>query len=243
MAYLTTTQSRSSFTLPILSAVVIGTVATGLFYGLLLYGVIDQPLLKRYCSSHLTTMLAVWLGVTTIVGLALKLQSTLAQGRVLRTIDRMLDKVIVEGEDVAKEDRALWLEARWLAVPTWQQTSWTGRHIAEVIERQIRRPQPGQLDDDLRDVARAAEQQQRDSLSMVRTASVVVPMLGAIGSLNLSQQCAGSIGSDYSIGNPAISGAGQCRSSAGCVTDDDHTATVRVATRGASRPEPVECDR
>ena len=183
MANSASNQTRSSFELPLLSAMVMGTVATGLFYGLLHLGVLDQPTLKRYCTSHITAIVSVWLGSMAIIGLALKLHSTFAQGRILRSIDRMLDKMLAEGEDVAKNQRALWLEARWLAVSAWQQTSWTGRRIADIIERQIRRSGPTMLETDLRDVAADAERQQRDSLAMIRTITLAIPMLGVIGSL------------------------------------------------------------
>lgn len=183
MANSASNPTRSSFALPLLPAAVIGTVATGLFYALLHFGILDQPSLKRYCSSHFTAFVSVWLGSMAVVGLALKLQSTFAQARILRSIDRMLDKMLAEGEDVAPAQRALWLEARWLAVSSWQQTSWTGRRIADIIERQIRRSGPTMLESDLRDVAADAERQQRDSLAMIRTITLAIPMLGVIGSL------------------------------------------------------------
>lgn len=183
MANLASTPSRSSFALPILSAVVIGSVATCVFLGLLSYGVLDQPTLKRYCLSHPTAMAAVWLSVIGLVGLVLKIQNTLAQSRILRSIDRMLDKVIIEGEDVVHSQRALWLEARWLAVPSWQQNSWTGRRMADVIDRQIRRSGSVMLENDLRDVAMEASRQQQNSLGLIRTLTLSLPLLGVIGSL------------------------------------------------------------
>ncbi len=183
MANFTSNQSRSSFAWPILSALLIGSVLACLIYGLLSYGVLEQPTLKRYCLSHPTAMVAVWLCIVSLVGIGYKMQSTLAQLRILRSIDRMLDKMIVEGDDVVPSQRALWLEARWLAVPSWQQDSWTGRRIADVIDRQIRRSGQVMLDNDLRDVALAAERQQQHSLGLIRTATFVLPVLGLIGSL------------------------------------------------------------
>lgn len=183
MANLTATQSRSSFALPILPALVMGSIVTGLFYALLLYGVLEQPTLKRYCTSHPTALIAMWLGSVSLIGLTLKIQNTLAQSRVLRTIDRMLDKIVVEGEDVVPAQRALWLEARWLAVPTWQQSSWTGRRIADLIQRQLRGKQSQAIDGDLRDLSSDSQRQQQNSFALIRTAAFVLPMLGVIGSL------------------------------------------------------------
>ncbi len=188
MTNLDSSQTRSSFALPLLPAVALGTIATILFYGLLLYGVIDQPALKRYCASHPSAFVAVWLGLTSLIGMFFKLSATLTQWRVLRSIDRMLDKLVTEGEDLAPAERALWLEARWLAMPAWQQNSWTGQRIAEIIERQIRRQHAMQLESDLQDLSREARAQQQAGLALVRTSTLVLPMLGIMGSLiTLSQ--------------------------------------------------------
>ena len=183
MANIASTQSRPSFALPILPAIVAGTLATAAFYGLLWSGVFDQQSFKRYLTSHTTTGIAVWLSVVTLVALVLKLHNTLTQSRIVRSLDRMLDKVIVEGEDILPAQRALWLEARWLSLPSWQQASFVGNQVAEIVERQIRRQHPNALESDVRELASSADREQQASLALVRVALVCVPILGLIGSL------------------------------------------------------------
>ncbi len=91
--------------------------------------------------------------------------------------------MVAEGEDIAAPKRALWLEARWLAVASWQQSSWAGQRVAAIIERTIRRDDPRMLDRDLQDLSRDARHQQQLNMAIARTMLAVIPILGVMGSL------------------------------------------------------------
>src|SRR5690349_24112820 len=67
-------RSRACFELPIVPAVIIGTIITALFYAALLYGPVDSPLFKRYCLCHAVAEASVWLFFIAFVGMATKVR-------------------------------------------------------------------------------------------------------------------------------------------------------------------------
>ncbi|MCC6507711.1 MAG: MotA/TolQ/ExbB proton channel family protein [Pirellulaceae bacterium] len=174
---------RASFELPLLSAVIIGSVLTLLFYGLLIYGPLDNALLKRYCLCHAVAEASVWLFFIAVVGMAIKMQHAFAQRRVTQVVGQTLDRLVVEGQEVPRNQRSLWLEAHWLSLPEAYRESWIGRRVAEIIERQIKRGKHSLLETDIRDMAEADGDAQHDSYAIVRIVSWAMPMLGFLGTV------------------------------------------------------------
>lgn len=156
---------------------------TLLFYGLLLYGPIDNVLLKRYCLCHAAAEATVGLFFIAVVGMAIKMRSAYAQRSVTAAVAGMLDKFVDDGQSVARNERSLWLEAHWLTLPAVHRESWIGQRIAEIIERQIKRGKHSMLETDIRDLAAADGHAQRESFTIVRIISWAMPMLGLLGTV------------------------------------------------------------
>jgi biopolymer transport protein ExbB/TolQ len=183
MGKLFSLRAGSSFELPILPATIIGSAFTAVFYGGLLYGPIDSPLLKRYALCHAVAEASVLLFFIAIVGMAIKLRSAYAQRRVTRAVGTVLDQLIANGDAVARADRSAWLEAHWLAQPALMRASWIGKRIAEIIERQIKRGKHSLLETDIRELAEADADAQYESYAIVRIVSWAMPMLGFLGTV------------------------------------------------------------
>ncbi len=183
MGKLFSARTRASFELPIVPAVVIGSAITAIFYFLLVNDFVTSATLKRYCLCHAVAIASVWLFFIATVGMLMKMREAYVQRRVTQGVGRALDKLILEGNDVNRSQRSLWLEAHWLALPLHMRNSWVGRRIAEIIERQIKRGKHSLLETDIRDLAEADGDAQYDSYSIVRIISWAMPMLGFLGTV------------------------------------------------------------
>lgn len=183
MGKLLSSRSRACFELPIVPAVIIGTIITVVFYGGLVYGPIDSPLLKRYCLCHAVAEASVWLFFIAVVGMAIKLRNAYKQQRYTRAVAGVLDQYVGDGEDVPRAQRSAWLEANWLSLPAAYRASWIGGRITEIIERQIKRGKHSLLETDIRDLAEADSGAQFESFAIVRIISWAMPMLGFLGTV------------------------------------------------------------
>ncbi|MGN6545569.1 MAG: MotA/TolQ/ExbB proton channel family protein [Aureliella sp.] len=183
MGKLFSLRAGTSFELPLVPATIIGSVLTALFYGALLYGPIDSPLLKRYAFCHVVAEASAWLFFIAIVGMAIKLKSAYAQRRVTRAAGDVLEQLIADGDAVPRAERSAWLEAHLLSQPLALRSSWIGKRIAEIIERQIKRGKHSLLETDIRELAEADADAQHESYSLVRIVSWAMPMLGFLGTV------------------------------------------------------------
>ena len=174
---------RASFELPLVPAVIIGTLLTVLFYGGLLYGPLDNALLKRYCLCHAVAEASVWLFFIAVVGMAIKLRNAYAEQRVTRAVAAALDEYVGDGEEVPRSQRSAWLEANWLSLPTVYRQSWIGQRVTQIIERQLKRGKHSLLETDIRDLAVADGDAQFESFAIVRIISWAMPMLGFLGTV------------------------------------------------------------
>ena len=159
-------RSRASFELPLVPAAIIGTLLTVLFYGALLYGPLDNPLLKRYCLCHAVAEASVWLFFVAVVGMVIKLRNAHAQQRVTRAVAASLDQYVSDGDEVPRSQRSAWLEASWLSLPTAYRLSWIGQRVTQIIERQLKRGKHSLLETDIRDLAAADGDAQFESFAL-----------------------------------------------------------------------------
>ncbi|MGN6136788.1 MAG: MotA/TolQ/ExbB proton channel family protein [Aureliella sp.] len=183
MGKLFSSRARTAFELPLVPAVVLGTALTLLFYGALLYGPLDSPLLKRYCLCHAVAEASMWLFFIAVVGMAFKFRNARSQRRVTRAVAGILDQFVGDGESIARSQRSAWLEANWLSLPVAYHDSWIGRRVTEIIERQIKRGKHNLLETDIRDLAEADGDAQHESFAIVRIISWAMPMLGFLGTV------------------------------------------------------------
>lgn len=183
MGKLFSLRAGSSFELPLVPATITGSGLTALFYAAMVYGPIDSPLLERYAFCHAVAEASALLFFIGIVGMAIKLRCAYAQRRVTRTVGDVLEQLIADGENVARAERSAWLEAHWLSQPLALRSSWIGKRIAEIIERQIKRGKHSLLESDIRELAEADADAQYESFSLVRIISWAMPMLGFLGTV------------------------------------------------------------
>jgi biopolymer transport protein ExbB/TolQ len=183
MGKLFSLRAGSSFELPLVPATLIGSSLTALFYAALVYGPIDSPLLKRYALCHAVAEASALLFFIGIVGMALKLRSAYLQRRITRAVGEALEQLVTDGEVVPRVERSAWLEAHWLSLPLAMRSSWIGKRIAEIVERQIKRGKHSLLETDIRDMAEADADAQYESFAIVRVISWAMPMLGFLGTV------------------------------------------------------------
>lgn len=176
-------QTTSSFTLSLLPAIVIGTVITLLFYGLVVYGPLGHPLLKRYVLCHWVAEASVWMYCIASSHLALKWWVTKNQLKLTTDASSALGELIGEAGEVPPSDRAAWLEASWGAQPALFCQSWFGQRLGQVVDLQLKRGNRSGVESDLRLLAETDSDQQHDSYSLIRIITWAMPMLGFLGTV------------------------------------------------------------
>ena len=106
---------RESFTVALPPVLILGGLLSALFYGLILFGPLDVPVLRRYCTNHPVAVASVSLFFTGLTMLLLKWWSTVRQTRWTAAAASILRRIISEGGDVPPAQRPAWLLARWQA--------------------------------------------------------------------------------------------------------------------------------
>ena len=102
-----------SCTLPLPQVLLIGVGLSAAFFGLILYGPLDYPILRRYCLGHPVAIASVCLFIVGIVGLTLKWMAALQQTRLTSRGSNTLQRLIDDGNEIAAKQRPAWLVANW----------------------------------------------------------------------------------------------------------------------------------
>lgn len=179
---------RASFSFSLAPVLVLGSCLAVGFFGLILLGPLDTPLLRRYCVSHPVAIASVTLFFIGIVTLALKWYQALTQTSVTRRAGGALARLVNEGKEIEPSSRADWLAAHWKAQPTSTRSGWLGTRIAQTVDLQISRGRRHQLESDLKALAESDADRQHDSYSLLRIINWAMPMLGFLGTvLGISQ--------------------------------------------------------
>jgi biopolymer transport protein ExbB/TolQ len=177
-----------SCTLPLPQVLLIGVGLSAAFFGLILYGPLDYPILRRYCLGHPVAIASVCLFIVGIVGLTLKWMAALQQTRLTSRGSNTLQRLIDDGNEIAAKQRPAWLVANWETQNDQLQRSWFGARIWRVLELQINRGRRNQLESDLKSLSELEADRQHDSYSLLRIIHWAMPMLGFLGTvLGISQ--------------------------------------------------------
>lgn len=159
-----------------------------MFFGLILYGPLDYPILRRYCLGHPVAIASVCLFIVGIVGLTLKWIAALQQTSLTTRGASTLERLIGEGDEIAPKQRPAWLAANWESQNGQLQRSWFGARVWRVLELQINRGRRNQLEHDLKSLSELEADRQHDSYSLLRIIHWAMPMLGFLGTvLGISQ--------------------------------------------------------
>lgn len=177
-----------SCTLPLPQVLLIGVGLSAAFFGLILYGPLDYPILRRYCLGHPVAIASVCLFIVGIVGLTLKWMAALQQTRLTSRGSNTLQRLIDDGTEIVAKQRPAWLVANWETQNDQLQRSWFGARIWRVLELQINRGRRNQLESDLKSLSELEADRQHDSYSLLRIIHWAMPMLGFLGTvLGISQ--------------------------------------------------------
>ncbi len=172
-----------SFRLPILPPLVIGIGLTLTFYGLIIAGPLDYYLIRRYCLCHEVAVITVALFWICMAALSSKVLEITKQSRLMSSASDSLLKLTSGVDEIARKDRAGWLNSQWESIEPRLRKSWFGRRITQLIARQIMRSNCDGLDDDLRELAHRDGDRLHVSYGMIRIAVWAMPMLGFLGTV------------------------------------------------------------
>ncbi|QDV27883.1 MotA/TolQ/ExbB proton channel family protein [Aureliella helgolandensis] len=179
---------RESYALSLPPVLLFGSIAALTFFGLIFAGPLDFAILHRYCLSHPVAVTSVSLFFVGLAGLTIKWYQVTVQSKLTSKAAQTLQRLLVDGEDIAASQRPEWLAASWQAQPAKIQHSWFGNRISRVIELQINRGRRHQLEADLKSLSEADADRQHESYSLLRIIHWAMPMLGFLGTvLGISQ--------------------------------------------------------
>jgi biopolymer transport protein ExbB/TolQ len=179
---------RLSYSLPLPPVLLLGSLISVGFFGLIFAGPLNFAILRRYCLSHPVAIASVSLFFVGIVGLALKWYHAVSQASITARAAAALRRLIVDGKDISPSRRAEWLSASWEAQPDPVRLSWFGLRIVRAIELQVARGRRHQLEGDLKSLSEADADRQHESFGLLRIIHWAMPMLGFLGTvLGISQ--------------------------------------------------------
>lgn len=174
--------------LPLPPVLIIGSLLSAAFFGLIVMGPLDIAILRRYCLSHPVAIASVCLFFVGITGLALKWLAVQSQTRATSKAVAVLRRLVTDGEEITANQRPDWLHANWQSQTPQIQDSWFGRRIQRTLEMQISRGRRTQLESDLKSFSELDADRQHDSYALMRIINWAMPMLGFLGTvLGISQ--------------------------------------------------------
>ncbi len=178
---------KPSFYTPIAPAVVLGTGACILFYGLIFAGPLDFALLRRYCLCHPVAIATTGLFLVACVALAFKWVSARQQQRLNNQAASALDEIAINQSDLKEsasgEKKSQWFNTLWQTQGNAVCECWLGQRVSAILQRQLKRKNTSHLDDDLHELADRDADRQHDSYGLIRIVTWAMPMLGFLGTV------------------------------------------------------------
>lgn len=178
---------KPSFYTPIAPAVILGTGACILFYGLIFAGPLNFVLLRRYCLCHPVAIATTGLFLVACVALAFKWVSARQQKRLNNQAASALDEIAVNQSDLKEsasgEKKSQWFNTLWQTQGNAVCECWLGQRVSAILQRQLKRRNTSHLDDDLHELSDRDADRQHDSYGLVRIVTWAMPMLGFLGTV------------------------------------------------------------
>lgn len=179
---------REAFFLALPPVLLLGAALAAIFFGLIIAGPLEHPILVRYCLSHPVAIASVSLFFVGIVTLVFKWYQVTTQLAVTRKTIATLNRLTTDGQDVSPVKRPEWISAHWSSLPKELVASWFSSRLMRILDMQISRGRRTHLDTDLKHLAEADADRQHDSYSLLRIINWAMPMLGFLGTvLGISQ--------------------------------------------------------
>jgi biopolymer transport protein ExbB/TolQ len=188
MASRNTYRKRESFQQSVPQVLLLGTVCSIVFFGLIRFGPLRYELLERYCTNHPVAIACIGLFFTGLVTLLTKWVFATRQSNFLSSSAGLLHRFVGEGDSVEQAQRARWLIAHWQSAPSHIQNNWFSQRLTSALDLQISRGKRHQLESDLDSLANAEADRQHESYGLLRIINWAMPMLGFLGTvLGISQ--------------------------------------------------------
>lgn len=179
----TITTSKPSFTLPLATVLVIGGGLSIGFYSLIRLGPLSFDVLHRYCLGHPVAIASVTLFFVGMTSLFYKWQAVVNQSSLASRMCTALRRLITDGEEVPPNQRASWMQANFVELPSRLQASWLGQRVARVLDLQIQRGRRAAVERDLESLSGQDADAQHESHALLRIINWAMPMLGFLGTV------------------------------------------------------------
>ncbi|MBM3967444.1 MAG: MotA/TolQ/ExbB proton channel family protein [Planctomycetes bacterium] len=182
-------QSTPSFGVSLLPATILGTLACGLFYFLILLKPLRNDLLIRYALCHWVAIASAWLFCIATIVLVQKWIAARRQIRLAFDAQHILIELVSHRNTSEHESpvdgygRSQWLHTLWGSQKQSLRQSWFGQRVSQLIERQLKRRSTSRLDEDLRELSDRDADAQHASYAIVRINCWAMPMLGFLGTV------------------------------------------------------------
>jgi biopolymer transport protein ExbB/TolQ len=179
--------AQPSFHTSIGPAVLVGTVACSLFYGLIYAGPLDYAMIRRYCLCHPVAIATTELFLVAFVALSVKWYQVRWQRALCKRGCDSLDEISLNQNDLPEDatgvQKAQWFDTLWKTQGRQICDSWLGQRVTATLQRQLKRKNTKHLDDDIQELAERDADQQHDSYGLIRIVTWAMPMLGFLGTV------------------------------------------------------------
>jgi biopolymer transport protein ExbB/TolQ len=179
--------AQPTFHTSLAPAVLVGTVTTFVFFGLMELGPLNYAILRRYCTCHPVAYATMGLFFVAFAALTSKIKSLVIQQRLFMRAATSVDEISGSKQDIRSDasgaQKAQWFHTLWLTQPVELTHSWLGQRVSGLLDRQLKRANTKHLDDDIQSLADMDADAQHDSYGLVRIVTWAMPMLGFLGTV------------------------------------------------------------
>jgi biopolymer transport protein ExbB/TolQ len=157
--------------------IVLGLMAVGGFYWLVLRGPLNHPIALRYFTGHPVCIVETVFFFVCLAALAQKLWSVLGEHAALSRI-----KLAGEGSSLPISQATEWLD-KLAELPGRHRSSYLGRRLLDALESVERNASADRLEGELKHLSDLDANRQQDSYALIRIIVWATPMLGFLGTV------------------------------------------------------------
>jgi biopolymer transport protein ExbB/TolQ len=156
--------------------IVLGLLAVGGFYWLVLRGPLNHPLALRYFTGHPVCIVETVLFFVCLAALAQKLWSVMGEHAALAHIK------LSGGSSLPTSQATEWLD-KLAELPGRHRSSFLGRRLMDALESVERNASADRLETELKHLSDLDANRQQDSYALIRIIVWATPMLGFLGTV------------------------------------------------------------
>ncbi len=156
--------------------IVLGLLAVGGFYWLVLRGPLNHPLALRYFTGHPVCMVETVLFFVCLAALLQKVWSVLGEHAALAHIK------LSGGSSLPTSQATEWLD-KLAELPGRHRSSFLGRRLVDALESVERNASADRLESELKHLSDLDANRQQDSYALIRIIVWATPMLGFLGTV------------------------------------------------------------